>query len=367
MKNKLIQSVHLTLLSATCLTCLSSHAAENITLDTKKVFTQVGTFTAPNSQYSYYYRDLNGDGTIDQLEINHTTGSFSTNGVGNMGFGYAGSDDALSYAILKDINHDGLEDIVGIGSKGVTSIINHGANFIGNDPILTKFKGNLKTSTDYLEIADIDNDGNDDIIFFYKGSIYFIEGNNGAFSTKWKKLSGTFNTSKYKHIKIIDVNYDGYPDLIGANTNTIDVAINSGLNGFQPTQSWLSDEAPLKQASFNIQVADITQDGYADLIAFYKDGSVKLAENLNGDKFNPYKQVASNFYGYMQQSIADVNHDGKADILGLASNKKGKHILMVALNAGETFSPTQFYYAPIKYFAEYDLKLKSYPAKSSKK
>ncbi|WP_163832645.1 FG-GAP repeat domain-containing protein [Spartinivicinus ruber] len=366
MKNKLTQAIRTSILASICTVSAVSFASEdNINIDAKKLFTEVGTFTAPKSEYSYYYRDLDGDGAIEQLEINHWKGSFGTNGISNLGFGYAGSDDALTYVILQDINNDGLTDIVGIGNKGVTSILNHGSNFIGNNTVLTKFKGNLKNSADYLKLADIDNDGSDDIIFFYKDNIYLIEGDNGSFSTKWKKISGKFNISKYKHIEIADVNYDGYPDLVGLNNKTVDVAINSQSNGFQAVASWLHSKAPNKEP-FSIKVVDINQDGYADLITFHQVGIVNVAENMSGYSFNLYKQIATKFYGYRQQSVADVNNDGKSDIVGLATNKEGKSILMVALNSAKGFGNTQFYYAPIKDFAEYDLKLKQYPLRTSK-
>ncbi|MDE1462866.1 FG-GAP repeat domain-containing protein [Spartinivicinus poritis] len=367
MKNKLAQTIQISILASICTVSAISHASESHTnFDAKKLFTEVGTFTAPKSEHSYYYRDLDGDGSIEQLEINHWEGSFATNGVGNLGFGYAGSIDALSFTILKDINNDGLTDIVGIGNKGITTILNHGANFIGNTPILTKFKGNLKTNTDYLKIADINNDGSDDIIFLYKGSIYLIKGNNGSFSTKWKKVSGKFNTSRYKHIEVADVNYDGYPDLVGLNNKMVDVAINTQANGFQTTTSWLLHNAPLSQEPYSVKIADINQDGYADLLTFHQGGVVKVAENMSGNGFNQYKQVATKFYGYRQQSVADVNNDGKVDLLGLAKNKKGENILMVALNSAKGFGKTKLYHAPIRDFAEYNLQLNPYISKSKR-
>jgi hypothetical protein len=111
---------------------------------------------------------------------------------------------------------------------------------------------------------------------------------------------------------VADVNDDGAPDVVTANTASDDVSvlIGDGDGTYEPQQRFAAGEEP-----YSVAVADLDRDGALDLVTanhFTSDVSVLLG---NGDgSFQPQQRFAAGA-GPTSVAIADLDRDGAPDVV----------------------------------------------------
>ncbi|WP_253816883.1 FG-GAP-like repeat-containing protein [Myxococcus xanthus] len=160
------------------------------------------------------------------------------------------------------------------------------------------------------------------------------------------------------HVRVMgDVTGDGLPDIVGFGYAGVYVSKNMvesdfilpengsfaptllKLQGFGYAQGWRVERHPRT-------VADVNGDGKADLIGF-ADNGVYVALS-NGDGFGAPELWLTNF-GYdagqwrvkfHERTVGDVNGDGKADIVGF-----GVAGVYVSLSTGSSFGPSNIWIA----------------------
>jgi Bacterial Ig-like domain (group 3)/FG-GAP-like repeat len=320
-----------------------------------------GTFSgapiAPGTYSGNNLADLNGDGVPDL--VSNASGPFGNTvspsftvalGTGNGGFttkstvtapdtfslnGYSftgvSKANAAAYA-LGDVNGDGKPDLVFVGN-GLTAQ-NTGASMAGQSPFPVYFvalgngDGTFQTPKPYafpqvapaqgfdnlltvssLQIADFNKDGHADLIFFYndqaggtgvnpylQGFVVLAGAGNGTFSTT-STLTNTYGstsapaTAKTDQItNIADLNGDGVPDLL------------------------------VVVPSFSVSTGATTQ-----LQVFLGKG--------DGTFLTPTAvTVAANVYGI--PVLADLNGDGKDDLVFLTEDSSSQAGFAVALGNG---------------------------------
>ncbi|WP_156390620.1 FG-GAP repeat domain-containing protein [Caulobacter sp. Root487D2Y] len=128
-----------------------------------------------------------------------------------------------------------------------------------------------------------------------------------------------------------DVNGDGDDDLIGIGGSSVYVAFGQTNGVFSypvtatasmtPAASWANNTTYPRTA------AKVNADSYADLVGFAGDGVYVGLGQANGAFATPYK-ATSGFgvnSGWASQEtvprfLADLNHDGRADIIGIAND-----------------------------------------------
>jgi|GEM_PF-6582252 len=202
-----------------------------------------------------------------------------------------------------DVNGDGKADIVGFGDNAVFVALSNGNGTFQQATVsypsagFTKGSGGWTNFNDYPRmLADVNGDGKADIVGFGDNAVFVALSNgNGTFqqatvsypSAGFTKGSGGWtNFNDYPRM-LADVNGDGKADIVGFGGNAVFVALSNGNGTFQ-------------QAAVSYPSAGFTKG------------------NGGWTNFNDYPRM-----------LADVNGDGKADIVGFGDNA-----VFVALSNG---------------------------------
>ncbi len=281
---------------------------------------------------SIFAQDLNGDGHPDLIFSNYYNGSsHNTNSYiywGNGTSGYSSKTElatqgAIASAVA-DLNNDGKQDIIFAnhysGGYNINSFVYWGAD---SNPYSTKM--NLATQGAYdVQVSDLNADGYNEIVFsnYHNGStrninsyIYWGAASNPYTSRTDLATSGALESN------IVDLNNDGYKDIIFSNHhNDSSYLIDSyiywgGASGYSSSNR----TGLATKGGFASDVADLNNDGYLDIVfANYHNGSTRNTTSYI------YWGAASNAYatktelqtmGAVDVKIADLNQDGRLDLV----------------------------------------------------
>lgn len=198
-------------------------------------------------------------------------------------------------------------------------------------------------------LADINGDGKDDIVGFGEKGVLVSFSDGSNFSVPKLLISnfaiGAGAWQVNEHVRTTgDVNGDGKDDIIGFGGGAVLVSLSTG-NGFQNPVSWL-DHSFTKPNGWNNRdcvrtVADVNGDGKADIVGF--GGAGVYVALSNGSRFLKPELLLKNFaigaggweVGKHTRLIADINNDDKADILGFGGE------VFTALSIGNKFGPVE--------------------------
>ncbi len=299
----------------------------------------------------------------------YTVGQFAAPGnavVANFGPGAGGWSSQTQFPRhAADVTGDGRADILGFGQAGVfLSIAQSDGTFASPTLAVANFGQAAGWSNDNLyprALADVNGDGRADIVGFGQSGVFVSlasASGTGAFSdptfvlSNFGQASGWATQDGYARV-LGDVNGDGMADIVGFGQAGVWVSLATGsgnfanpafgLANFGQASGWSSDDL------FHRELGDINGDGKADIVGFGQAG-VWAALSLGGTSFAAPKLLLNNFgqsTGWTSQDafarhVADVNGDGKADIVGFG--QAGTYVsLASATQAGETeLSPAAF-------------------------
>ncbi|KAK3696720.1 hypothetical protein QZH41_013079, partial [Actinostola sp. cb2023] len=249
-----------------------------------------------------------------------------------------------------DVNGDHLPDIVGFANAGVYVALNTGKeSFTSHKLWLRQFgytAGGWRVENHPRFVKDMNGDGLPDIVGFASGGVYVALGTGSSFqqSRLWVASFG-YSAGGWRvanHPRFLeDVNGDGLPDVVGMASGGIYVSINTG-SSFQSPSSWGNGLFGYNQGWRTNQhpryVLDVNGDGLADVVGFSCCGvEVSLC---TGKRFLPSKTWSRRF-GYKNgwrvdahpRFVQDVNGDGLPDVVGFANDG-----VRVSLNTGSSFS-----------------------------
>ncbi|WP_299962101.1 FG-GAP-like repeat-containing protein [uncultured Roseobacter sp.] len=297
--------------------------------------------------YDRHFADVNGDGKSDLVgfSANHVyIGLGQANGLIG-GAQIAGSDfTILPYGWgtgamqreLADVNGDGRADVIGFSTNHVYVTLGQadgtfgGAFEAGSEFVNSQY--GWGTSTMQRELADVNGDGRADIVGFGTNYVYVALGKaDGTFGVGFEAGS-EFVNSQYgwgagaMQRELADVNGDGRADIVGFGTNYVYVALGQADGtfgvGFEASSAFVNSQYSWGTGTMQRELADVNGDGRADIIGFSINHTYVALGQADGtftSCFNAGVGFAGNL-GNFERQIADINGDGKADLVALAAN-----------------------------------------------
>ncbi|PVM93996.1 FG-GAP-like repeat-containing protein [Caulobacter endophyticus] len=240
---------------------------------------------------------------------------------------------------LADVNGDGRKDMVAVGNEAVyVALANADGTFATTIVGAIQFTAGQSWANNNLTpraVADVNGDGRADMIGFASDAVYVALGQaNGTFGAVFKAIDGygvTVGgwTNQDAVPRLVgDVNGDGRADIVGFAYGSVQVALGQA-NGtfaapFEATQEFVYAAT---WGSMNVVprvLADVNGDGRADIVGFASDGVI-VALAQPGGTFAPgvWATVAFGVHAGSWTSqeayprfVADVNGDGRADVVG---------------------------------------------------
>src|ERR1022692_4299000 len=171
---------------------------------------------------------------------------------------------------------------------------------------------------EFLAVADMNGDGRPDVVVvnYYSYSVDVLLGNgNGTFQPAVAYRAGGTPSS----VALADVNGDGKPDIVVGNNGNVGVLLGNGNGTFQPVVTHPSGgEGQWFQTP--VAIADVNGDGKPDIV-LANSGAVSGPSNVgvllgNGDgTFQPVVTYGSGGFTPDSVAVADVSGDGRLDIL----------------------------------------------------
>jgi hypothetical protein len=131
-----------------------------------------------------------------------------------------------------------------------------------------KVGGGWKSLNALVRIGDLNRDGYTDVVarVASNGHLYFYPGKSNGTMGKRKLISKSFK--KMREITAIgDLNKDGYPDLVAAQTSNRNLYLYPGAKGTKLGARKLLAKGGWHTMSELAGVADFNRDGYPDLVA----------------------------------------------------------------------------------------------------
>lgn len=323
--------------------------------------------------------DLNGDGHADAVGVDGSGAFQAYIGDGKGGFAQK---TALTYTPVSiggttyqvtgidgyavgDVNGDGKPDIVYVGTQfsgpngaaGFFVALGHGdgtfgaPTFFPMPQIVPAGDYDTNVTLSDVRLADVNGDGRADLIYSYKDQAYHSQDYYLGTAIQLANADGTFQPAQLLNyytgpnnayttsdvVAIADLNADHNPDLVlvteslapdpttSQYTYSVQVALGNGRGGFAAPVSVVTADSPsglLTGTQFApVQVADMNGDGKPDLVVGGADsqGALEVAIALgNGDgTFRAPNKLSygAQYLPGMGIAVADFNGDGKPDVI----------------------------------------------------
>lgn len=208
----------------------------------------------------------------------------------------------LPKTTLGDVDEDGDKDIIAVGHYSVRWYENDGNGNFTNYHIIDNSGSPYAGAVFY---SDIDNDGRLDIVFVGKRIWWLKNNGNGNFINKTDIVIGqTF----LQDAEITDIDNDGDNDIIYlSDFYNMKVLLNDGSGLFPTTQTILDHS----NGTTNFDIGDINNDGYIDIIYEEDRRRINILYNTGNGNFSPPTNILLGF----RPILIDIDLDGTLDVL----------------------------------------------------
>jgi hypothetical protein len=307
--------------------------------------------------FSIHLKDMDGDGKADIAMVNTNVVANSISLFRNIGVADTISfADKTTYATAFGPNHLDLGDLDGDGKPDIAVANGYGNSISVFRNTSTPGTFSLAPKTDYpaglspygIAIADINADGKPDIVVANSQtntiSVFKNKSTPGNLSFE-NKLDIIAGATPY-HLSVGDIDGDALPDVVVTNpgTNTITVLRNISV---QNSISFSISQFPCGLNPRHVHIADLDNDGKADLaIAPYQAGyAVSILQNTSMPGTISFNTPANfgqfnpdpSTAGPMCVVAGDINGDGKPD-LAVANQTRSRLTLLRNTSNGGSLS-----------------------------
>jgi hypothetical protein len=287
--------------------------------------------------------DLNGDRRPDLVVANCAVlGSQDCSGEGSVGVLLGNGDGTFQPAVtydsgggnawsvaVADVNGDGKPDLllVNLGSSTVGVLLGNGDGTF--QPVVTYGSGG--TYPPSITVADVNGDGKPDLVVANSCDLSCSPVNGGVIGVLLGNGDGTFQTAvpyssgqgSLNSVAVADLNGDGSPDLVvadngigvllGKGDGTFLQIVNYSSGGTFPTSVAVADVNGDRKP--DLLVANCDASGSSSCIDLSVDGSVGVLLGNGDGTFQTVVAYDSGGSGGASVAVADVNGDGKADLV----------------------------------------------------
>jgi uncharacterized repeat protein (TIGR01451 family) len=304
--------------------------------------------------------DVNGDHMADIIGFS-SAGVFESRATGDPGRQFAApafelaafgvdaggwSSNDTYPRVLADVNGDTRADIVAFSSAGVfESLADAGGHFAMPTFELAAFGTNAggwsSDNTYPRALADVNGDGMADIVGFSSGGVFeSLATGGGHFAMPTFELAafgtnaGGWSSDNASPRALADVNGDHMADIVGFGADGVYVSLATGGGHFvAPTFELAAFGASAGAGGWTSQdlyprtLADVNGDGMADIVGLGAGGIAVSLATGGGHFASPTFQLSafgldagwSSDTTYPRQ-LADINGNGTGDIVGFAAN-----------------------------------------------
>jgi len=172
----------------------------------------------------------------------------------------------------------------------------------------------------YVDVNDIDNDGDLDIIgaAWYDGEISWWE-NNGQIPIDWSKNIIKNDFGEAHEVYSCDFDNDGDIDIFAASAELNEITWWKNMGG--STIKWQEQKIGDCFGARSVYVDDIDGDGDNDVLgADFDRGNICWWRNDGGDPiFWSKLYICTEFNGAHHVSVFDIDKDGKKDVIGASA------------------------------------------------
>lgn len=266
---------------------------------------------------------------------------------------------------LMDVDGDGDKDIVGIGNSEIKVSKWNGSSFAASTvftnstaPSITYNKG-WRAKYNVRTYGDFNNDGKEDLIGFGSDGVWVGISNGSSFTftkwstdfanisnSAWNSVWVTYEWGTYRSVRAIgDINNDGRDDIVGYGDAGVYVSLaNATGTGFNPKTIWFAGFG-YNQFFDNTHVrlvADIDNNGFADLFVFGPSGTQRVLNN-NGNSGTAVTVI--NDLGSSQgwnvndhsRQLCDLDNDGDLDVVAF-----GNEGVFISKNTNSNYSTLHY-------------------------